>query len=225
MICERLHSLFNSLMRHAFPFEENLIPASGIYILFERGEHAHDGLDRIVRVGTHTRLGNLKQRLAEHFLIENKDRSIFRKNIGRAILNQRKDPFLPQWEMDRTTRAARQRLAGQINSKQLAEIEAQVSSVIRASFTFCVIRVDDSQYRLELEERIIATVNQCLICRPSRNWLGNHSPKNQIRESGLWLVQGLNGRGMRPEDLMYLDKENGAVKQWRAPYFEPGRRA
>ena len=40
-------------------------------------------------------------------MTENKDRSIFRKNIGRAILNKNQDPFLGQWELDLTTRKAK----------------------------------------------------------------------------------------------------------------------
>jgi hypothetical protein len=49
--------------------------------MFEAGESGH-GTDRIVYVGTHTGPGNLPARLAEHFVRENKDRSIFRGNIG-----------------------------------------------------------------------------------------------------------------------------------------------
>jgi len=56
-ICQRLHSLFNSLQRHRFPFDEQAIPRNGICVLFENGEYA-DGADRIVRVGTHTGTGS-----------------------------------------------------------------------------------------------------------------------------------------------------------------------
>jgi hypothetical protein len=35
--------------------------------------------------------------LKEHFVNENKDRSIFRKNIGRALLNKDNDYFIEQW--------------------------------------------------------------------------------------------------------------------------------
>jgi hypothetical protein len=64
---------------------------NGIYVLFERGEECHDG-GRIVRVGTHTGDGQLRSRMLQHFVNENKDRSIFRKNIGRALLNRDRDP-------------------------------------------------------------------------------------------------------------------------------------
>ena len=63
---------------------------NGVYILFEKNESGHNG-DRIVRIGSHTGNDNLVKRLEEHFLKENKDRSIFRKNIGRALLNKNSD--------------------------------------------------------------------------------------------------------------------------------------
>jgi len=77
--CEALHEWANSLPARGFPFDESAIPMNGIYVLFERGEVAH-GTNRIVRVGTHTGINQLRSRLRQHFLVENKDRSIFRKN-------------------------------------------------------------------------------------------------------------------------------------------------
>jgi hypothetical protein len=213
MICERLHKIFNALKRHRFPFDESLVPKNGIYVLFENGERAHGDCDRIVRIGTHTGKDNLPQRLIEHFLKENKDRSIFRKNIGRALLNQKQDAFLKQWEIDLTSNVARRQYAGQIDLKRLSQVEKTVSAVIRDFFTFCVFRVDDKQYRLELEEHMIAAVNYCDSCNPSKTWLGNHSPKSQIKESGLWLVQGLNGRKMGTEDLEILEQTIRQVGQ------------
>ena len=93
--CPHLHTLFNKLPHHHFPFDAKKIPLNGIYILFEFGEIAHD-TNRIVRIGTHNGDGNLPSRLKSHFIKENKDRSIFRKNIGRALLNKSNDPFLEQ---------------------------------------------------------------------------------------------------------------------------------
>src|SRR4030043_1564 len=106
--CERLHKMFNSMKRFSFPFKEDEIPLNGIYILFEKGEQGH-GLHRIVRIGTHTGKYQLISRLNQHFLNENKDRSIFRKNIGRALLNKRKDTYLDNWEIDLTTKEAREK--------------------------------------------------------------------------------------------------------------------
>jgi hypothetical protein len=208
MICERLHRLFNHLSRHHFPFDKSSLPRNGIYVLFEQGESAH-GLDRIVRIGTHTGQNNLRQRLAEHFLTENKDRSIFRKNIGRALLNRRNDPFLAPWEMDLTSNNTRQQYGARIDHGRLSEIETEVSAVIRTTFTFCAFQVDDKQRRLELEECMIATVNRCGDCGPSGDWLGNYSTKRQIRQSGLWLVQGLNGRVLTNRTFRHWREESG----------------
>lgn len=114
MHCEKLHNIFNRLNRFHFPFNESKIPKNGIYILFEKGEKGHNG-DRIVRVGTHTGVDQLSSRLKQHFLNENKDRSIFRKNIGRAILNKRKDSFLDKWELDLTTRENKEKFSDKID--------------------------------------------------------------------------------------------------------------
>jgi len=59
--------------------------------------------DRIVRIGTHTGNNKLWFRLKEH-LIENKDRSIFRKNIGRALLNKDNDCFIEHWNKKNLTK-------------------------------------------------------------------------------------------------------------------------
>ncbi len=94
--CHELHKIFNKMKRITFPFEDKDIPKNGIYILFEKDELGHEE-DRIVRVGTHTGESQLKPRLYQHFLNENKDRSIFRKNTDRAILNKNNDEYLDVW--------------------------------------------------------------------------------------------------------------------------------
>ena len=94
--CHKLHCLFNSLPLLGFPFDMAKIPKNGLYVLFENGEYGH-GTNRIVRIGTHTGNNQLPSRLQQHFMRENMDRSIFRKNIGRALLNKAKDPYLAIW--------------------------------------------------------------------------------------------------------------------------------
>jgi len=163
---------------------------NGIYILFEDGEIAH-GTNRIVRIGTHTGKDQLRSRLKQHFILENKDRSIFRKNIGRALLNKEKDPFLEKWELDLTTRAAKDNFRFQIDQEKQKQVERQVSDYIQSHFWFVVFPVPQKEDRLILESRIISTVSLCPSCRPSPNWLGLFSPKEKIRESGLWIVNEL----------------------------------
>lgn len=188
--CNILHQVFNDMKRFSFPFHSEDIPENGIYILFEKNEKGH-GEDRIVRIGTHTGLNQLRSRLFQHFMNENKDRSIFRKNIGRAILNKRKDPFLNQWELDLTTRKAKEKYSNNIDFEKQRKIEKEVSRYIQDNFSFVFFRIDDKDKRLDMESKIISTVSNCDECGPSEEWLGLNSPKEKIRKSGLWLVNEL----------------------------------
>jgi hypothetical protein len=139
-VCPELHRILDRLPHHHFPFDDALIPLNGIYILFEDGEKAH-GTNRIVRIGTHTGKGQLRSRLKQHFILENKDRSIFRKNIGRALLNKEKDPFLEKWELDLTTRTAKENFGFQIDHEKQMQVEHQVSDYIQSHFWFVVFPV------------------------------------------------------------------------------------
>jgi hypothetical protein len=189
-ICEALHHLFQQLPTFGFPFDSRELPGNGIYILYESGELAHE-TSRIVRIGTHRGDSRLPLRLEEHFLREKKDRSIFRRNIGRAILHKANDPFLAQWDIDLTARQARITNSGKIDHARLKAVEKQVTDYIQQNFRFVVFRVDDKEKRLSLESAIISTVSLCDKCQPTDNWLGLHSPIKKIEESGLWLVQKL----------------------------------
>ena len=201
--CARVHQIVNGLRRMRFPFIASAIPRNGIYVLFEEGETAH-GADRIVRVGTHTGPNNLTARLTEHFIKENKDRSIFRKNIGRAILGRAGDPFLGQWELDLTTAAAKKKYATAIDCTRKAEVERQVTEYIQTRCSFVVFEVMNKAKRLSLEARLISTVSRCDECLPSGAWLGQFSPKAGIRTSGLWLVNGLYREPLSGDDIEEL---------------------
>lgn len=185
-----LHEFCSRLPRFHFPFDAARIPRDGIYVVFEKGETAHN-TDRIVRIGTHTGVGQLRSRLHQHFSQENKDRSIFRKNIGRALLRQNHDDFLADWEIDLTPRVAREAHGKRIDLKYQQKVEAQVTTYMHEFFSFVVVPVPDKVTRLELESKIIATVAQCPDCKATTGWLGHHSSVEKIRQSGLWQVNEL----------------------------------
>ena len=201
--CEHVHKLFCSMKRISFPFDKDMIPANGIYILFEKGETAHT-VDRIVRIGTHTGENQLCSRLNQHFTNENKDRSIFRKNIGRALLNKNNDSFLEQWEIDLTTKEARNKHA--IDDTRQEAIEKEVTRYIQESFSFVVFEVESKDLRLSLESKIISTVSLCPECKQSKEWLGNYSPIVKIKKSGLWLVNELWKTPLNDEDIKCIVK-------------------
>ena len=201
-ICNNIHNIFQNLKRYKFPFNEEELPQNGIYILFEKGELAHNG-DRIVRVGTHTGNNNLVKRLKEHFIKENKDRSIFRKNIGRAILFKKGDSFLEQWNWDLTTKINKDKYLPLVDFEKQKLIEKEVSHYIKNSFSFAVLEVESKTDRLNLEAKLISTISICKECKPSKHWLGQSSPIDKIKKSGLWLVQGLY---KTPLDLKEFEK-------------------
>lgn len=202
--CNLLHIWFNKMKKFTFPFNKDKIPENGIYILFEKGEFAHS-TNRIVRVGTHTGKNQLRSRLFQHFLNENKDRSIFRKNIGRALLNRDKDSFLEKWELDLTTKDAKEKYSDSVDFDRQKEIEKKVTEYIQKNFSFVVFQIDEKTKRLEIESKIISTISLCDECKPSKNWLGNFSPKEKIRKSGLWLVNELWKNPLLGSDMEELN--------------------
>ena len=205
VVCESLHQWSKKKEKISFPFDQTKIPKNGIYLLFEKGETAHN-TDRIVRIGTHTGNDQLPSRLQQHFLNPSKDRSIFRKNIGRAMLNKRNDPYRAQWELDMTTKSAKKKYAQVINKEKQNQIEQEISHYIQKNFSFTVIPVQEKNDRLALESKIISTVSNCNTCKQSKSWLGNYSPKEKIKQSGLWQVNELYKIPLTSAELVLLEK-------------------
>ena len=87
-----------------------------------------------------------------------------------------------------------------------AEIEKKVTEYIQGNLSFVVLEVKDKVKRLGLESKLISTVSLCSECRPSSNWFGNHSTKEKIRESGLWLVNELYKEPISGEELALLKR-------------------
>ena len=203
-ICHTIHKWFNGMKKHSFPFDKQDIPKNGIYILFEKAEFAHS-TSRIVRIGTHIGKNKLPSRLKEHFVNENKDRSIFRKNIGRALLNKDNDPFIIQWNKKNLTKKNERALdSNSVEFIKQKEIEKRVTKYIQKNISFVVFQIDDKDKRIKHESKIISTVSLCDECKPSPNWLGLFSPKAKIIESGLWLVNKLWKTPLSESDLIEL---------------------
>lgn len=204
-LCHAFHQLAARLPLHSFPLDESKIPEDGIYLLFENGETAH-GQRRIVRIGTHTGGRQLRSRLQQHFIQENKDRSIFRKNIGRAFLQRANDSFLKVWNLDLTTAAARRLHASRIDYVKQRSVEASVSNFLQSCCRFAVIPVALKSQRLLLESRMISTVAACPNCNPSPGWLGLSSPVAKIRDNGLWQVNELFKEPFSEEEFAVFEQ-------------------
>lgn len=229
-LCKWLHEQLEQLPIIKFPFKLEQLPENGIYFFYENMEiWEHGGYKpRIVRIGTH-KDGNFRSRIKEHFLFDESkmdfdaakpaphERSIFRKNIGRALLNKAKDDYLKIWEIDFTTRRNREEYGRLRDVQKEKKIESEVTRILREKFSFRFIIADDRMKRMGaegLESSLIGTVAHCKLCRPSSNWLGNYSPKRQIKESGLWLVQYLKANEINESDKETILNAIKRTKEW-----------
>ena len=204
-IALEIHQLFNKQKRYSFPFAHFIkeIPENGIYIIFEKGEK-YGEFDRIVRIGTHTGNKQLRSRLNQHFVNENKNRSIFRKNIGRCLLNKTNNPYLSLWELDITSRVDREKNQKLLDLNFEKELEKEISNYIQSNLSFCAFKIDDKVERLFWESRIVSALAKATDIKPSINWLGNHSPKDKIKASGLWQVNELYNESLSDSELEKL---------------------
>jgi hypothetical protein len=204
-LCEQLHTLIREGKRFDFSMGYDGIPLDGIYIMFEKGEFSHDG-DRIVRIGTHTGDKQLKSRIYQHFENENKNRSIFRKNLGRCYLNREHNQYLSIWELDTTSKAEKELNLHLIDRGFESELEKQISQYIQENLSFCLLNVPSKEDRIYYEARLIGTVSGCSECVPSDNWLGQFSPVDKIRKSGLWQVNELYKKPLNKNEFSFISK-------------------
>jgi len=202
-LCEKLHTLIREGQRFNFSTGYDLIPKNGIYVMFEKGEIAHGG-DRIVRIGTHTGSNQLKSRIYQHFENENKNRSIYRKNIGRCFLNKENNPYLSIWELDTTSKENKERFSSLIDKYFEAKIERQISKYIQTNMSFFLLDIPSKEDRLYFEAKLIGTVSGCSECVASETWLGRYSPIEKIKKSGLWQIMKLYSQPLSDEELSFV---------------------
>lgn len=191
-----LHDIFNVLRRFSYPYQKKrgkewIVPRNGIYVFFEKGEVYTNPQgylqDRIVRVGIHTKdsekgtqRGNkLFSRLDQHFR-GNMNASSFRKYVGDSLQNKHKQP--------------------------ISNIEKQVSTYMRENFSFVVFEVETQKEREDWEEKLTSTLGQAgkngLISFP--NWLGKYSSNANVKTSGLWQSDEMNGTTLTLKELEQL---------------------
>jgi hypothetical protein len=74
------------------------------------------------------------------------------------------------------------------------QIESQVAERPREKFFFRYFPFEGQDKRIGkegIESRLIATVADCTLCKPSNDWLGKFSPLPQIKNGKLWMLQHL----------------------------------
>ena len=83
-------------------------------------------------------------------------------------------------------------------------IEKRISTYVRTNLSFCVFQVDTKEERLFWERKIASTLAKSTEIKPSANWLGNNSPKEKIRASGLWQVNELKNDSLTEAEFEQL---------------------
>lgn len=199
-LCKMVHILFNNQKEYRCEMIGDIPFKNGIYIIFEKGEHYY-GYKRIVRVGTHKSLNRLQKRMKDHFIRMNKDGSIFRKNIGKALLNKDNDEYLSIWSLNTSQQKNRQF----INKEKQKAIELSVSEYMKNNITFTVFDVEDTPIRMKLESALISLLNRSNDFHQSAEWLGNYSTEDKIRNSGMWLKQGLSSEPLTLEEFNFIE--------------------
>ncbi|HAF07108.1 TPA: hypothetical protein DCG82_01725 [candidate division WOR-3] len=227
-MCKWLHEQLEQLPIIKYPFKLEKLPENGIYFFYEKDEiwgHGKNKL-RIVRIGTHNKNENFRNRIKEHYLLDeskmnfdkNKpkpsDRSIFRKNIGRALIKKQNIEYLPIWEIDFTKSKNIKCFGNKRNIAKEKRIESAITKTLRDRFYFRFIKIDTQSERKTLERLLIGTVASCDSCKKSDRWLGNYSPKMQIKNSGLWLVQHLKANGIDENHKKTILEAIKSTKKW-----------
>lgn len=182
----------------------SLLPIRGVYFFREPGEYrlSKPNTLRIVRVGTHavsansksTLWGRLKTHLGTRSGGGNHRGSIFRRHIGAALL-ARDGMHIPTWGIGSS---APQILRTNLTLQEAeATCEQKVSQYIGAMTVLWVNVPDEpgtSSMRAFIERNAIALLSNRLapIDPASADWLGHHSPRDDIRRSSLWNLNHAN---------------------------------
>lgn len=180
-------------------------PQRGVYFFFEPGEPRTDsgsGL-RVVRVGTHALAAGSKttlwNRLSQHRGTGktgggNHRGSIFRLLVGEALKARSGQSHPQSWGIggDPGKAAAQFGCTREEIKTQEQQLEIAVSRYIGA-MPFLWLAIEDApgpdSKRGLLERNAIALLsnrNKPPLDRPSASWLGSHSLRERVRESGLW---------------------------------------
>jgi len=196
-------------------------PDRGVYFFFATDER-REGTDqlRLTRVGTHAvsegsgtslwnRLRTHRGALSGTYEGGGNHRgSVFRKRVGEAMVERYDlhDDY-PEWGDGSS--------AGRDLRLEELEMERRVSDYLR-ELPFLWVNVDDEpgpgSDRAYLEWNAIALVSnygKASIDPRSNRWIGNKSPSQKIRESGLWNVNHVD----ESYDPAILDQLAGAIEE------------
>jgi|SRR5690625_5184571 len=170
-------------------------PERGVYFIFEPHEYRSNDQTtlRVVRIGTHALTDGSRttiwQRLSQHRGSMrsgggNHRGSIFRLLIGEALMQKNTEWTTSSWGQGSSA-------AGEIRELE-KEHEIRVSDYV-ADMEILFLPIPDAaspgSLRSVIERNSIALLSNYLTPspdQPSTSWLGHHSGRDRVRQSGLW---------------------------------------
>jgi len=167
-----------------------VLPFNGLYLFFEAGQKVvikSKEYNRIVRIGINGKPNNFRSRNRGHYN-GNIEGSVFRENIGWALLESRgKKPL----ETYRTKKNYRKQNSG-------IALERDISDYFSKAFTYKAFRIDYDKLAT-YEDIMIAAFSIYHQWKTFKkeldmgNWLGelSYSLQNKIKRSGLWNSEGV----------------------------------
>ena len=205
---EYIHKFFNDQVCFTFPYKQKLIEKftgkNGLYVLFEKGETFYE-YKRIVRIGSHDGNDRLVSRLGDHFLKEKQRDSIFRKHVGRCLLNERRDPYLDAWNKPFKKLVDREKYKNIVDLDYEKQYETRISEYIHNNLSFTTIPLVTSKAeRRTIEEGLISILAQSPLKISSTNWVGNWHPDDRISNGKIWNINYLGGNRLSLKDFRNL---------------------
>ncbi|MBO7344531.1 MAG: hypothetical protein J6U92_01135, partial [Clostridia bacterium] len=158
---------------------ENPPKKPGLYVVYEESE---ENYRRIVRVGIATK--SLYSRLKQHFINLDRNSSIFRKHIGRALINSNnsfKDINIKNWNNKKIKSAS-----------NFLTLEQEVSNYMQKHLRFTFIEINNKQELESTEKKLIEflSIRNSLFAQAtgkqpfSNDWLGQYCTNKKVNKSG-----------------------------------------
>ncbi len=180
-------------------------PRQGVYFFLESGENRAKDVEkgRVVRVGTHALTAGsrttLWNRLSQHRGVSrtglgNHRGSVFRLIVGTALAAEKGMESPTSWGVGNSASHAARILGRSSESVKTgeADLELLVTQYI-GQMPFLWLNVPDepgpASTRGFIERNAIALLSSYVTPAadsPSERWLGRHSDRNRVRQSGLW---------------------------------------
>ena len=134
--------------------------------------------------------------------------SIFRKNIGRAMLNkEQKIELLKYWNIKMSKPENKKYFNNELQL-ECRSLENKITNYLCANMEFVVFNLEKAEDRLRYEEAIIATLHKSKDFKASENWLGNYVPtnikNNHVVDSRMWISQGINAKELTDAEFQRL---------------------